>query len=124
MVKWCISIAGAGIFSMAPHWHFARSAGKMGACLEIMIRMYQSSHEISLPSDQVQVNISHEPQALFEVKRTAASALHSLLTTFPAWCLKQSEDHSCAMGFCCSVRCYNAPHAYELPGGTFRRLVL
>ncbi|CAE7224237.1 unnamed protein product, partial [Symbiodinium natans] len=23
-------------------------------------------------------------------------------------------DYSCAMGYCCSVRCYNAPHAYEL----------
>ena len=23
-------------------------------------------------------------------------------------------DMSCAMGFCCSIRCYNAPHAWEL----------
>ncbi|CAJ1440022.1 unnamed protein product [Effrenium voratum] len=26
----------------------------------------------------------------------------------------QYADYSCAMGYCCSVRCYNAPHAYEL----------
>lgn len=25
-------------------------------------------------------------------------------------------DWSCAMGYCCTVRCYNAPHAYELLG--------
>ena len=23
-------------------------------------------------------------------------------------------DYSCAMGFCCTTRCYNAPHAYEI----------